>query len=121
MKSSTPVHWLRAIGGSLVGAGIGYAGFHFLAQNGLYAMMLPGAMIGMVAGRLSGIRSTAIGIACAVIALVASVTIEWDFAPFIKDDSLGYFVSHLHEVIPAHLIMMALGIAAAFWFGRGRD
>lgn len=113
--------WLRGIGGALLGAGLGFAGFELLARGGLYAMVLPGALAGMCAGRFSGAVSNAIGAATAAIAAVAIVLTEWNFAPFSSDNSFGYFIQHIHEVIPTHLLIMAIGVGFAFWFGRGRE
>lgn len=121
MQPVTAIHWLRAIGGALIGAALGFVCFYFMEKNGLYAMALPGALIGMFAGRLSGVRSNAIGVLCALIGATASIFIEWKFFPFIADDSLPYFVAHLHEVKSTSLILMAIGTAFAFWFGRGRE
>jgi hypothetical protein len=114
-------HYVRGITGALIGAGLGYVGFRFLAQNGLYAIVLPGACVGMCGGYLSRVRSGVIGGIAALVALVSLVLIEWQFAPFVADNSLAYFVTHLHKVLPAHLIMISIGTAFAFWFGRGRE
>lgn len=120
MRSPTAQNWLRAMGGAVAGAVLGYMVFRFMARNGLYAMVLPGSLVGMVAGRTSGTESKAIGIACAVIAAILSVFVEWRFLPFVKDDSFSYLATHLHDLPPAHLLMMVIGVAFAFWFGRGR-
>lgn len=121
MASTTAANWLRAMSGAIIGAGLGYLAFNFMANNGLYAMVLPGALVGLVAGRVSGAYSNAIGAACAVIGTLTSVLIEWNFAPFVADDSLSYFISRVHRISPVHLIMIAIGVAFAFWFGRGRE
>ena len=48
-------------------------------------------------------------------ALVLSLFCEWRFAPFIKDNSLGYFLTHVHELKPITLIMIAVGTFIGFW------
>lgn len=113
-------NWLRGILGAIVGAAIGYAVFFFMAKQGLYAMVIPGALLGLGCGFLSGMSSIGLGTLCGLSAILLGLCIEWQFAPFIKDDSFGYFMSHLHDLRSMTLIMIALGGIFGFWFGRGR-
>lgn len=116
-----PTALIKGAVGALAGAVAGYFAFNFMASNGLYMMVVPGAFIGIGCGYASRVRSPALGIVAAVVALVASVLIEWNFAPFIKDGSLTYFIAHIFDVIPSHLVMMAVGCLFGFWFGQGRE
>lgn len=114
-------NWLRGILGAIVGAAIGYAVFFFMAKQGLYAMVIPGALLGLGCGYLSGMPSIGLGTLCGLSAILLGLCIEWQFAPFIKDDSFSYFMTHLHDLRPMTLIMIALGGIFGFWFGKGRE
>ncbi len=50
-----------------------------------------------------------------VLALALGVLAEWQFAPFIRDGSLGYFVTHFYQLKPITLIMIAAGAFIGFW------
>ena len=111
---------------ALLGAGIGgflgYMGFFWLAHQGLYGLILPGGLLGMGAG-IANTRSKYISVVCGLLALALGFFTEWRFAPFAADDSLGYFVSHVHELRPITLLMIAAGALLGFWipFNRYRD
>lgn len=111
---------LRGLAGAVAGGIAGYFVFVLLLKNGLYSSLIPGALLGLGAGWAARGRSAVLGIVCAVATAPLTVIGEWSVMPFIKDKSLAFFVSHLHELPPLHLLMMALGIAAAWWFGQGR-
>lgn len=121
MNQLTMQHYIRGIAGALIGAVVGYFAFSFVVGHGLYAMILPGACVGLACGYLSRVESKTLGIIAAIVGLAVSVLSEAHQFPFIKDKSLTYFITHIHEVLPMHLVMMALGTAFAFWFGRGRE
>lgn len=114
-------NWLLGLLGGIVGGALGYAVFFFLAGQGLYAMVLPGALLGLGCGYLSRISSLGLGTLCGLSAIFLGLFIEWQFAPFIVDDRFGYFMTHLHDLRPMTLIMIALGGIFGFWFGRGRQ
>jgi hypothetical protein len=40
---------------------------------------------------------------------------EWRFSLFVRDESLGYFLSHVHQLRPITLIMLAVGAFIGFW------
>jgi hypothetical protein len=69
---------------------------------------------------LSGGKSNALGIVCGVLGALVGIFTEWRFAPFIVDESFGYFVTHLHELKSMTLILIAAGGLFGYWFGRGR-
>ncbi len=122
MRQSIPLRDLSlGVLGSIVGASLGYYLLHFLAQQGFYAIVLPGALTGLGCGSLSRHRSMLLGIVCAVVGAMAGILGEWNIAPFIKDDSLGYFLTHLHQVRPLSQFLILVGSLMAFWFGMGRD
>jgi hypothetical protein len=108
------------LGGALVGAFLGYLLFVAIAGQGFYAIVLPGALSGVGCGALSRRKSNTLGIICGVLGLIAGILAEWRFAPFIADKGLFYFLTHIHELTRFTQVLILLGAAFAFWFGRGR-
>ena len=102
--------------GAAVGGMLGYFAFGWLAQQGFYAVALPGVLLGVGAGLLSKRRSTTLAVVCGIAALALGVFAEWKHFPFIKDASFGYFLSHLSDLKPVTLLMIALGGIAGAWF-----
>ena len=113
-------NWLLGIVGGIVGGAIGYFAFFLIARQGLYAIVLPGALLGLGCGRLSGIQSNALGVVCGLVALLLGFFTEWRFFPFIVDGSFAYFITHVHNLKFITLIMIAVGGLFGFWFGKGR-
>lgn len=60
------------------------------------------------------------GIFCALAGIAVMIFSEWSTAPFLKDESFGYFVANLTQLKPVTLGFMIFGGLAAFWFGKGR-
>ena len=110
----------KAIAGAIGGAVLGYIGFWLMLQLGLYALILPGAMIGLGCGAQSGAPSVPLAVFAALLALCVTVFVEWQFFPFLADDSFVYFVKNLGDLKPGTKLMLAAGTFAGFWFGRGR-
>ena len=100
--------------GAIAGGLVGYFAFLWIARQGLYALVLPGGLLGIGAG-LSPNRSIVICIVCGLLALAIGSLAEWRFAPFISDGSFGYFVTHFHQLKPITLIMIAMGGFIGFW------
>jgi hypothetical protein len=111
---------LRGVVGAVVGGAVGYFVFQWLARQGLYGMMIPGALLGLGAGLAARGRSITLGIVCAVAAVVLAAIAEWQMFPFVKDKSLSFFLAHLHQLRLSTLIMIGLGAVFAYWFGQGR-
>ena|SRR5579864_5819239 len=109
----------------LAGAAIGgYLGFRIFAwmmrTQGLYGLILPGALLGLGCGLLARHESVARGIACGLAGLALGLFAEWHERPFVADSSFGYFLTHLHELnspIPT-LVMIALGGIFGAWWGK---
>jgi hypothetical protein len=106
--------------GALAGGVVGFFLFIWIARQGFYALMLPGALLGFGSSLLDKQRSVPRAIACGAAALLLGLLSEWRFAPFIKDASLGYFLSHAHLLRPMTLLMIAGGAALGGWFGMGK-
>ncbi len=110
-------HLLGLIG-ALAGGYLGYLGFGWFYQRGFYAMIMPGALLGLGCGLLARHPSTIRGVACALGAVALSLHIEWRYFPFIADDSRGYFLTHVHQVNSVHLLMIGVGAVIAYWVGK---
>jgi hypothetical protein len=111
------------LGVLLGGAGgvLGYFAFMWTARQGFYALLLPGGLVGAASGLVGRGKSAPRAIICALMALGVGVFTEWRFAPFIQDASLGYFLSHLHDLQPMTQLMIAGGGAIAYWLALGSE
>jgi hypothetical protein len=111
---------LRGVAGGVLGGVVGFFVFQWLARSNLYGMVIPGAAVGLGAGLAARGRSLMLGVICALGAIALSVFAEWALFPFVKDNSLSFFLAHVHELHPWKLIMMGIGGVLAFWLGQGR-
>ena len=105
---------LLAVAGAIVGGAVGYLGVGWVSQQGFYAMMLPGGLLGLGAS-LGKSRSYVIAIACGIAALGLGYYAESQFFPFIADESVEYFMNHLGDLQPISHIMIVLGGFLGFW------
>jgi hypothetical protein len=108
---------LGVIGG-IVGGVFGYVLFFWIARQGLYALVLPGASIGLGCGLLARHRSVLRGIACGLAALALGLYTEWRFMPFAADDRFSYMALHFYDLKPITLIMIVLGAALSYYLGK---
>jgi hypothetical protein len=115
------LNYILGILGGIAGGTIGYFVFFYATGQGLYPMVLPGALVGLGCGAMLGTKSNAMGIVCGLSALALGLFIEWQFAPFEHDRSFGFFLLHLNQLRSMTLILIVLGALLAFAFGRGRD
>jgi hypothetical protein len=118
---SSPLNYFLGILGGIAGGTAGYFVFFYATRQGLYPMVLPGALVGLGCGAMLGTKSNAMGIFCGVSALALGLFIEWQFAPFARDPSLGFFLSHINQLRSMTLILIVIGALLAFAFGRGRE
>ena len=102
--------------GAAVGGAIGYAAFGWLVRQGFYAPAIPGVLLGVGGGLLAKQRSLALAVICGVLAMILCLIAGWRHFPFVRDDSLSYFLAHLTDLKPLTMIMVALGGFAGFWF-----
>lgn len=110
----------KGICGGVAGGALGHFGFEWLTTMGLYSIILPGALLGLGFALAAQQRSWAFGIICAIAGFTLSLFSEWSSFPFIADNSLTYFLSHLHQLRPMTWFMIAIGTLMAFWFGKGK-
>lgn len=110
---------MRGIVGAIVGGIVGYFAFDWLASKGFYAMVMPGAAIGLACGYASGIRSPLLGAICALLALPLSLICEsW---VILADDSLDFLLKNLGNLGSVTWMMISAGTVMSFWFGIGRE
>lgn len=124
-SSSSLNRALLGVVGAAVGGVLGYLAFLWIVRQGLYALILPGAALGLGAGLGARHNSHSAAAGYGVLALLLTIFCEWRFAPFAVDDSLPFFVTHLHELRPMKLIMIGIaGFVAyrlAIGFGPGQS
>jgi hypothetical protein len=108
---------LGGIGG-IAGGVFGFVLFFWIADQGFYALVLPGAAVGLGCGLLARHKSVARGIVCAVAALGLGLYTEWRFRPFVADDGFRYLVLHFYQLRPITLIMIGLGGALSYYLGK---
>ena len=110
-----------AVVGTLAGAALGALAFSWLLKYRLYAIMLPGVLAGLGGGFPLKKHVVLLGLFAAAVSAAAMLLAEWWNRPFMKDESLLFFLTHLNHLKLPTLLMMVLGVAVAFWFGMGRD
>ena len=102
--------------GAAVGGAIGYVAFGWLVGQGFYAPAIPGVLLGVGGGLLAKQPSLALAVICGVLAVLLCLFAEWQHFPFMRDDSASYFLSHLTDLKPLTMIMIAVGGFTGFWF-----
>ena len=105
---------LLLIGGAAAGGVLGYFAFFWLLEHRIYAVALPGALLGLGAS-LGRTRFVILPVLCGLAALALGLVTDWQFEHFKKDPSLGYFLLHVHHLDTITLLMIALGGAIGFW------
>ena len=107
--------------GAVIGGAVGYFAFFWIARQGLYALILPPALLGFTAGVCARRRSTPLALVCGLAGLALGLFVEWRFAPFVADSSLLYFMTHIHTLKPITMLMLALGAFLSYRLALGRD
>jgi hypothetical protein len=100
--------------GAAAGGAAGYGLYRLALQSGFYAIVLPGAMLGIGAS-LARNRSVLIAVLCGVLALGLGLFTEWNFHPFVRDERIDYFITHIHQLPPITLGLIGLGGFVGFW------
>ena len=97
--TSGPLALIRGVAGALAGAVLGIIIFTLLIKYvGVYAMAIPGAMVGLVCGYAARKRSLVLGIICAALAAATMIFAEWWNFPFQKRDGFLQNPQTLHSV-----------------------
>lgn len=115
-----PTAIIKGIGGAIAGGVAGYFATTWLASQGLYAIVLPGALLGLGCGYASRIHSGLLCVICIIGGLFAGLLTEALNFPFIADESLGYFFRNLGDLKNSSKVLILIGAAMGGWFGRGR-
>ncbi len=105
---------LIAIVGAAAGGALGLFLVPQIMNLGLYPAVWPGGFLALGAC-LGKLPNRWMAIIFGVAALTLGIYSEWKAFPFLADDSFGYFVRHIYEVMPIHLILICLGGAIGFW------
>jgi hypothetical protein len=120
MKAFTRLaQWSLGLVGAAAGGILGYFVFFWMARQGFYALVLPGAALGLGCALLSGGKSYGLGIVCGLLGVVLGLLTEWRFAPFVADSSLSFFLTHLGDLSPLTLASIGIGGVFAFWLEIG--
>ena len=106
-------HTLLMLAGAIAGGVLGYFACFWLASQGFYALALPGGLLGLGAG-LGKSRSVVPAVLCGLAAVGLGLFTDWRFFPFAKDDSLQFYLLHIHDLSPVTLLMIAIGGAIGF-------
>jgi len=104
--------------GAVIGGVIGHRLFLWIAQNGYYGLMIPGALVGLGCSQFALHRSMLRGLVCALGAIFVGLYSEWKHAPFRANDGFGYLLSHVSDLNQITLLMIALGGVFGFWLGK---
>src|SRR5208337_1787864 len=110
--------WILSLVGAGVGAVLGYLVFDWLLGQGFYAAAIPGMALGLGAGLPARNVSVLRGSICGVAALLLGFFSEWHLRPFVRDRTLGFFLTHLDHLSAVSWIMLLLGGVLGFWFAR---
>jgi hypothetical protein len=105
--------------GAVAGGCLGYFAFFWIARQGLYALLVPPALLGLGAGLCARGRSPVLAIICGIAGLGLALFTEWRFAPFIADANLSYFITHVHQLRPITMIMLAVGAVLSYRLALG--
>jgi hypothetical protein len=101
--------------GALVGVAIGAVVTRMGMSAGVYALIVVGPLAGFTARALARRGDVLLGVMVGAIAALGGLWTEWWLQPFIVDNSLGYFVTHLGSIRPFDLLIIGVGAVVAFF------
>lgn len=119
-SKATQVTWLLGLLGAAGGGVVGFVVFVWLGRQGYYVLALPGIGLGLGAGLMARRHARGLSMVCGVAGALLALVADWCVAPFVVDESFGYFCTHLHEVHSIGLLAIALSGVAAYWLSEGR-
>jgi hypothetical protein len=105
---------LLTLCGALIGGTLGYLAFFWIVDQGFYALVQPGGLLGLGAS-IGRPRALWPAVLCGLLATALGVVTEWRYSPWKIDHSLTFFLLHVHKLEPITLVMIALGGAMGFW------
>lgn len=118
MRGRAVLNWVAGLIGAAVGGLLGVFAFGWAYRQGFYAMVLPGALLGLGCGLAAGDRSMARGGVCGLAALVLGLYTEWHYRYFVRDPGLDFFLRHLGDLPSLTWISIGAGALVAYWLGR---
>ncbi len=110
--------FLGLIGG-VAGGIVGFFVCKWLATQGFYAVVIPGAMVGLGFGLAARKRHQAFGLICAVLGLFAGLITQWKV--YSNEPSFWKLVGELKDYSIVTWVLLGLGVVMAYSFGLGRD
>ena len=103
--------------GAIIGGAVGVALVYWLRNQGFYAMMIPGAFVGLGAHVASPYPSNLRGAILGVAGLFVGVVTEW--AVFWSGDpKFTVFLQEFPKQPTITFLMIGAGAIMAYWFGR---
>lgn len=102
-----------------IGGLVGYAAFFWLWRQGLYAIVLPGALLGLGCGLFAQRSSWTMGLVAGLAGLLLGLFTEWRF----MGGEMGFweFLGSAGQLQRSTQVLIILGGLFAAWFGRGRN
>src|SRR4051812_3266504 len=91
--------------GAAAGGVFGHVLFNWTVRHGFYALIVPGAMLGLGCNLLARHRSDARGAVCALAALGLGLYTDWTFELFPLDGRFPYVLNYLRQLNPVTLVM----------------
>ena len=113
---SVAMNFVLGIIGAAFGGAVGHFAFVWIVGQGFYALVIPGAALGL--GFSAGFqrKTTAGALFCAAAAVGLGLFSEWCVTlPFVEDDGFWFFLTQMDQLEPITLIMIAMGGVCAFW------
>jgi hypothetical protein len=111
---------LRRIAGALAGTAVGVLVYRFMLERDVHVLAAVGAGTALGVSLLARGTRRAWGVVTAILAVVASLGVEWTFRPFVQDPSLGFFVAHVADLPRNSQLSLAVVAGLGWWLGRGR-
>lgn len=97
-----------------VGGAIGHFGMGWAYQQGFYAAILPGGLLGFGAS-LARNRSYVLAGLLGVAALGLGIFSEWTWRFWVDDPSFEYFINHLGDLTGVTKVMLVIGSLLGFY------
>ena len=107
---------LLGLAGAVVGGVVGFYTYKWLANQGIYGKMIPGALLGLGCGLFARHRSIPRGVACGIAALALSLAVEWSY--FHSATTVTEFLTQVKDLGTVDLLMIGGATFIAFWLGK---
>lgn len=114
-------NYVLGIVAAAVGGLVGFFAFEWIHGQGFYALILPPCFLGLAGGYGIRARSQPFAIICGIAGLVLGLYTEWRFRPFVADASFQYFITHLHNLKPLTIGLLAIGAVISYRLALGLD